>query len=317
MTEEMSITMPETLEGFGVEAGGGEPPADGEVSGRRRRGPRALWGSLDGGTRTAALVVSVVVALFATLVGAVYGTVAVSQHNARVAAVETARSLDGQTLFVHDITFNWFGETDLYLRDEAGRELPPVSMAHNNPLTGELHPLYVVLARKNTRLPVKVRAHFRPDPWVLKIYESEKTYDTFAGSFIEFERLDLKEAEEARAAAGGPRIRTPAPDMIAGGPENVTDKPLRLFAPGDTLYVQRWEARERRNYLCRFVAVWRGRVVVEVETPALFGQHIKGERLSVRPAECYVWGRDRNPTARQRWFGGLKTPAAPRPRPLV
>lgn len=99
--------------------------------------------------------------------------------------------------------------------------------------------------------------------------------------------------------------------------ENLSDKPLRQFRPGETLYIKREVRGFSCMLFCRFVEIKRGMVHAEVicpdNQPEYRGRFPEGTPLAVRANACFLWGVRPGPgpkTPKCHWFAGLDTPAA-------
>lgn len=89
---------------------------------------------------------------------------------------------------------------------------------------------------------------------------------------------------------------------------NLTDKNIREFVAGDTLYIQKTERGYSVNYFVQFVSFERGIVKAKVLTiePNYNDPRTPEQELFItaRLNKCYLWGKDEIDTWRSRchWF---------------
>lgn len=90
---------------------------------------------------------------------------------------------------------------------------------------------------------------------------------------------------------------------------NLTDKPLRNFAPGDTLYVRKIINGFSIHYFCEFVKIERG--LVHVAPVSCEDKHVTPPpTTTARASNCYLWGQgDKGDWPMCHWFYSLDTPA--------
>ncbi len=77
--------------------------------------------------------------------------------------------------------------------------------------------------------------------------------------------------------------------------ENLTDKPITEFVPGDTIYLTKMVRGYRHTYLCKFVEYSRGCVTGDVIDYEPNWAHTENElkqgiRVRVRLKNCHLWG---------------------------
>lgn len=76
---------------------------------------------------------------------------------------------------------------------------------------------------------------------------------------------------------------------------NLQDKSLKDFGPKDTLYIRKNERGYSFHYLCQFIKMERGVVHAKVikSTDGRWMRDIDiPKTLSVKPYNCYLWGKD-------------------------
>jgi hypothetical protein len=161
-----------------------------------RRTPRAYWRTLDyktqdrviGATFCGAMACFAAAVLFLAL-----AYPAIARHNNRVQAVQRAMKMDGEVFIITNVGWNWIGDTQLYLQNARGEDAGWIMIHSENPIHKDINPFYLAFTPKRydpLPLPMKVRAHFRQQPWTEKYLDRERTHENFTGSFIEFEKLD-------------------------------------------------------------------------------------------------------------------------------
>jgi len=94
------------------------------------------------------------------------------------------------------------------------------------------------------------------------------------------------------------------------GKDNLTTKPLRRFGAGDSLYVQQTRSGFTQYYLCEFIRLEKGTVVVRVvEREASYVPRQVGDVIRTRAKSCYLWGKDSvTQDSRCHWFKNLDNP---------
>jgi hypothetical protein len=130
-----------------------------------------------------------VVLVLATIAGSIYGIVRFKQNAAKAQAIARAKSMDGQTFTITNISWNWIGDTKLILQSESGQNAGWIAMHTTNPLNDKINPLFLVFTNPHGRVPVpiKVKARFREIPWTNE--QNGRSYENFTGSFVEFEEV--------------------------------------------------------------------------------------------------------------------------------
>jgi hypothetical protein len=125
--------------------------------------------------------------LIAALAASIYGFVRYKQNAAKNQAVARAKSMDGRIYTIDNVAWNWIGDTKLILKNEHGTDAGWIMIYHANPLDSKINPLTLSFTNPYGRVPVpmKVKTHYRENPWTSK-YDG-KTKENFTGSFIEFE----------------------------------------------------------------------------------------------------------------------------------
>ena len=124
--------------------------------------------------------------VLATLYGGGYGIYRHKFNQARNQAIARAKRMDGQTFTIYQIGWNFVGDTRLFLTDENGKDAGWIAMYMNNPLTDKANPLFLLVINETDKnpLPMKVRAHFRTDPWSQPNLETTK--EEYTASHLEF-----------------------------------------------------------------------------------------------------------------------------------
>jgi hypothetical protein len=123
----------------------------------------------------------------ATIAASIYGFVRHQQNAAKNQAVARAKSMDGRTFTITNVSWNWIGDTKLILQNENGKDAGWIAMHTTNPLNDKINPLFLAFTNPHARipLPMKVRARFRETPW--NNQQTGRSYENFTGSFVEFE----------------------------------------------------------------------------------------------------------------------------------
>jgi len=126
---------------------------------------------------------------FATIAGSIYGFVRYKQNAAKAQAVARAKNMDGRTFTISEITWNFIGDTRLFLKTDEGQNAGWIAMHSTNPLNDKINPLFLAFTDPHGRVPVpmKVRARFRETPWTNE--QTGRSYENFTGSFVEFEEV--------------------------------------------------------------------------------------------------------------------------------
>jgi hypothetical protein len=168
------------------------------ASRKPRRSLRAIWLSFDEERRAGIMAIVFSVSIVGTLAGLAFGSLAIWQHNGRTQAVQRAKKMDGETFTIKGVSWNWIGDTRLFLENERGEDAGWVMIHMNNPFTSKVNPLYLAFSEKRHEplpFPMKVRTHYRPEAWEDEPASSHQSdrKENFTGSFIEFEQLDQKE----------------------------------------------------------------------------------------------------------------------------
>lgn len=74
---------------------------------------------------------------------------------------------------------------------------------------------------------------------------------------------------------------------------NFTDKNIREFAAGDTIYLKKNESGFTNMYFCKFIRFKQGIVEAEIisgeHNPKLIGFKC-GKEIKARITNCYLWG---------------------------
>ncbi|HEY0171783.1 MAG TPA: hypothetical protein VGB98_12230 [Pyrinomonadaceae bacterium] len=161
--------------------------ADAAPASRKRRTLRQALGAYISERREGIVCAVFAVSVVGALYGAVYGALAIWEHNGRTQAVQRAKKMDGEVFTIKGISSNLVGDTRLFLENARGEDCGWVMIYMSNPLNDEVNPIFLLFARKRAHFPMKVRAHYREQPHALK---DGKTVERFTGSFLDFERLD-------------------------------------------------------------------------------------------------------------------------------
>lgn len=84
---------------------------------------------------------------------------------------------------------------------------------------------------------------------------------------------------------------------------NLTNKNIRDFAAGDTLYVRKLERGFLTDYLVKFVSFSRG--IVKGEVVESEGGDVRDGTITARLNRCYLWGAHEIQAWRNccHWFG--------------
>lgn len=164
--------------------------APGEKSTKpRRRLRKALKDFARAHEGFAAFVFSITIV--GILVGSIFTALAIWKHNGRTQAVQRAMMMDGEVYTIKGVSYNWVGDTRLFLENERGEDKGWVMIHMNNPFTSEVNPLYLALSDKRHEplpFPMKVRVRRRVEAWSDEVVNDTK--ENFTGSFLEFEKLD-------------------------------------------------------------------------------------------------------------------------------
>lgn len=178
----------------------GGPGANGATTQTRRRlrTPRQAWQAL--GYRTQERAIGAAVALAAVVVvGGIlfmaFGYPAIRKHNDRAQAIQRAMKMDGETFTIKGVSWNWIGDTRLFLQNARGEDVGWVMIHSNNPIHKEVNPFYLYFTPKRDDplpFPMQVRAHYRAQPWVETVLGRERTYENFTGSFLDFEQIETE-----------------------------------------------------------------------------------------------------------------------------
>ncbi len=93
---------------------------------------------------------------------------------------------------------------------------------------------------------------------------------------------------------------------------NLSNKPLREFTEGDTLYVKKMKNGFDYVYFCRFLKIEKGILHVAPISCERTYAPIPAT-MTARARNCYLWGQKADdPWAYCHWFGSLDTPAGER-----
>lgn len=127
-----------------------------------------------------------VIALAAT---SLYGFVRHKQNAAKAQAIARAKNMDGRTFTITNISWNFVGDTNLFLQTENGQNAGWIAMHTTNPLNDKINPLFLVFTDPHGHIPIpmRVRARFRETPWTNE--QTGRSYENFTGSFVEFEEV--------------------------------------------------------------------------------------------------------------------------------
>jgi hypothetical protein len=127
--------------------------------------------------------------IFATIAGSIYGFIRYKQNAAKAQAVTRAKNMDGRTFTISEISWNFIGDTRLFLKTDNGQDAGWIAMHSTNPLNDKLNPLFLAFTDPHGRVPVpmKVRARYRETPWTNE--QTGRSYENFTGSFVEFEEV--------------------------------------------------------------------------------------------------------------------------------
>ena len=86
--------------------------------------------------------------------------------------------------------------------------------------------------------------------------------------------------------------------------ENLTDKNIKDFQPGDTIYINKIENGYSYFYFCEFISIERG--IVKGKIISVHRECAKidiGKTITARKNKCLLWGKDENDEyTRCHWF---------------
>lgn len=93
---------------------------------------------------------------------------------------------------------------------------------------------------------------------------------------------------------------------------NLTSKPLRKFAEGDTLYVRKMKNAFDYVYFCRFLKIEKGILhVAPISCERSYA--LIPATMTARASNCYLWGQGVDDLwPRCHWFESLDAPAGTR-----
>lgn len=188
MQDELTIEMPGMA--------GGDDQAATTTARASRRTPRQAWKALGYNKQERVINVAFAVAAVVVVGGILFmafGYPAIRKHNDRVQAVQRAMKMDGEVFTITSVSWNWIGDTRLHLQNARGEDAGWIMIHSENPIHKDINPFYLAFTPKRydpLPLPMTVRAHFRPQPWVETVLGRERTHENFTGSFLEFEQVE-------------------------------------------------------------------------------------------------------------------------------